>query len=186
MLFAANLMASSENCTVKHHHNTKSAHQSIKVICNARNVVHKLESEARAVASGRVLMVIEKVGPDTPRSHMQSAQHLPVLVERQHVEVGDVVGVRRLQSSFALGFVNQIADVFTHKLTLHRHRAITRTLHHCFRGFCQLQSPCALSFINDSTIIHNHIAPMPGNLFNYGTFLKSFQQVAYCSYFTYL
>ena len=27
-----------------------------------RNVVHKLESEARAVASGRVLMVIEKVG----------------------------------------------------------------------------------------------------------------------------
>jgi len=39
--------------------------QSIKVICNARNVVHKLESEARAVASGRdrrVLMVIEKVG----------------------------------------------------------------------------------------------------------------------------
>jgi len=33
-----------------------------KVICNARNVVHKLESEARAVASGRVLMVIEKVG----------------------------------------------------------------------------------------------------------------------------
>ena len=37
-------------------------HISIKVICNARNVVHKLESEARAVASGRVLMVIEKVG----------------------------------------------------------------------------------------------------------------------------
>ena len=36
--------------------------QSIKVICNARNDVHKLESEARAVASGRVLMVIEKVG----------------------------------------------------------------------------------------------------------------------------
>ena len=36
--------------------------QSIKVICNTRNVVHKLESEARAVASGRVLMVIEKVG----------------------------------------------------------------------------------------------------------------------------
>ena len=36
--------------------------QSIKVICNACNVVHKLESEARAVASGRVLMVIEKVG----------------------------------------------------------------------------------------------------------------------------
>ena len=35
--------------------------QSIKVICNTRNVVHKLESEARAVASGRVLMVIEKV-----------------------------------------------------------------------------------------------------------------------------
>jgi len=31
--------------------------QSIKVICNARNVVHKLESEARAVASGRVLTV---------------------------------------------------------------------------------------------------------------------------------
>ena len=31
-------------------------------ICNAHNVVHKLESEARAVASGRVLMVIEKVG----------------------------------------------------------------------------------------------------------------------------
>jgi len=37
--------------------------QSIKVICNARKVVHKLESEARAVASGMVLlMVIEKVG----------------------------------------------------------------------------------------------------------------------------
>jgi len=36
--------------------------QSIKVICNARNVMHKLESEARAVASGRMLMVIEKVG----------------------------------------------------------------------------------------------------------------------------
>jgi len=36
--------------------------QSIKVICNVRNVVHKLESEVRAVASGRVLMVIEKVG----------------------------------------------------------------------------------------------------------------------------
>jgi len=34
-----------------------------KLFCNARNVVHKLESEARAVASGRVLlMVIEKVG----------------------------------------------------------------------------------------------------------------------------
>jgi len=35
-----------------------------KVICKARKryVVHKLESEARAVASGRVLMVIEKVG----------------------------------------------------------------------------------------------------------------------------
>jgi len=39
-----------------------SINQSIKVICNARNVVHKLESEARAVASGSVLMVIEKVG----------------------------------------------------------------------------------------------------------------------------
>jgi len=39
-----------------------SINQSIKVICNARNVVHKLKSEARAVASGRVLMVIEKVG----------------------------------------------------------------------------------------------------------------------------
>jgi len=37
----------------------------IKVICNARNVVHKLESEARAVASGRVLMVIEKVELDS-------------------------------------------------------------------------------------------------------------------------
>ena len=36
--------------------------QAIKVICNARNVVHKLESEARVVASCRVLMVIEKVG----------------------------------------------------------------------------------------------------------------------------
>jgi len=34
----------------------QSINQSIKVICNARNVVHKLESEARAVASGRVLM----------------------------------------------------------------------------------------------------------------------------------
>ena len=40
----------------------QSINQSIKVICNARNVVHKLESEARAVASGRVLVVIEKVG----------------------------------------------------------------------------------------------------------------------------
>jgi len=40
----------------------QSINQSIKVICNVRNVVHKLESEARAVASGRVLMVIEKVG----------------------------------------------------------------------------------------------------------------------------
>ena len=30
--------------------------QSIKVICNARSVVHKFESEARAVASGRVLL----------------------------------------------------------------------------------------------------------------------------------
>jgi len=40
----------------------QSINQSIKVICNARNVVHKLESEARAVASGRALMVIEKVG----------------------------------------------------------------------------------------------------------------------------
>ena len=40
----------------------QSINQSIKVICNARNVVHKLESEARAVASGRVLMVVEKVG----------------------------------------------------------------------------------------------------------------------------
>ena len=50
--------------TVKHVtsiHN-QSINQSIKVICNARNVVHKLESEARAVASGRVLTVIEKVG----------------------------------------------------------------------------------------------------------------------------
>ena len=36
--------------------------QSIKVICNARNVVHKLESKARVVTSGRVLLVIEKVG----------------------------------------------------------------------------------------------------------------------------
>jgi len=43
-------------------HCNQSINQSIKVICNARNVVHKLESEARAVASGRVLMVIEKVG----------------------------------------------------------------------------------------------------------------------------
>jgi len=42
--------------------NYQSINQSIKVICNARNVAHKLESEARAVASGRVLMVIEKVG----------------------------------------------------------------------------------------------------------------------------
>ena len=42
--------------------NVPSINQSIKVICNARNVVHKLECEARAVASGRVLMVIEKVG----------------------------------------------------------------------------------------------------------------------------
>jgi len=40
----------------------QSINQSIKVICHARNVVHMLESEARAVASGRVLMVIEKVG----------------------------------------------------------------------------------------------------------------------------
>jgi len=40
----------------------QSINQSIKVICNAHNVVHKLESEARAVTSGRVLMVIEKVG----------------------------------------------------------------------------------------------------------------------------
>ena len=39
-----------------------SINQSIKIICNAHNVVHKLESEARAVASGRVLIVIEKVG----------------------------------------------------------------------------------------------------------------------------
>ena len=40
----------------------KSINQLIKVICNARSVVHKLESEARAVASGRVLlMVIENV-----------------------------------------------------------------------------------------------------------------------------
>jgi len=43
--------------------NNQSINQSIRVICNARNVVRKLESEARAVASGRVLlMVIEKVG----------------------------------------------------------------------------------------------------------------------------
>jgi len=41
-----------------------SINQSIKVICNARNVMHKLESEARVVTSGRVLMVIEKVGPE--------------------------------------------------------------------------------------------------------------------------
>jgi len=43
----------------------QSINQSInqsKFIYNARNVVHKLESEARAVANGRVLMVIEKVG----------------------------------------------------------------------------------------------------------------------------
>jgi len=40
----------------------QSINQSIKVICNARNVVHKLESEVWAVTSGRVLMVIEKVG----------------------------------------------------------------------------------------------------------------------------
>ena len=40
----------------------QSINQSIKVICNACNVVRKLESEAQAVASGRVLMVIEKVG----------------------------------------------------------------------------------------------------------------------------
>ena len=40
----------------------QSINQSIKVICNTRNVVHKLASEARAVASGRVLMVIENVG----------------------------------------------------------------------------------------------------------------------------
>jgi len=41
----------------------RSINQSIKVICNARNVVHRLKSEVRAVASGRVLlMVIEKVG----------------------------------------------------------------------------------------------------------------------------
>jgi len=33
----------------------QSINQSIKVICNARNVVHKLESEARAVDSGRVI-----------------------------------------------------------------------------------------------------------------------------------
>ena len=44
-------------CTI-----VQSINQSIKVICNARNVVHKLESEARAVAGGRVLMAIEKVG----------------------------------------------------------------------------------------------------------------------------
>jgi len=41
---------------------TQWINQSINVICNARNVMHKLKSEARAVASGRVLMVIEKVG----------------------------------------------------------------------------------------------------------------------------
>ena len=42
---------------------SQSINQSIRVICNACNVVHKLESEARAVASGRVLrIVIEKVG----------------------------------------------------------------------------------------------------------------------------
>ena len=40
----------------------QSINQSINVICNTRNVVHKLESEALAVASDRVLMVIEKVG----------------------------------------------------------------------------------------------------------------------------
>jgi len=39
----------------------QSINQSIKVICNVRNVVHKPESEVQAVASGRVLMVIEKV-----------------------------------------------------------------------------------------------------------------------------
>ena len=44
------------------HFHGQSINQSIKVICNVRNVVHKLESEARVVASGRVLMVIEKVG----------------------------------------------------------------------------------------------------------------------------
>jgi len=40
----------------------QSINQSIKVICNACNVVQKLESEAWAVASGRVLMVVEKMG----------------------------------------------------------------------------------------------------------------------------
>ena len=53
-----------KKCSLTQTDNTlpKTINQSIKVICNARNVVHKLESEARAVASGGVLMVIEKVG----------------------------------------------------------------------------------------------------------------------------
>jgi len=44
--------------------------------------------------------------------------HLPVFVQCQHVEVGDVAGVRQLQSSLALGFVDEITNILTHKLTL--------------------------------------------------------------------
>jgi len=43
---------------------------------------------------------------------------LPVLVKREHVEVGDVVGVGEFQPSLALGLVDEVAHVFTHKLTL--------------------------------------------------------------------
>ena len=50
--------------------------------------------------------------------HTQTLQHLPVFVERQHVEVGDIVGVSQLQSSLALGFINEVANVLAHKLAL--------------------------------------------------------------------
>jgi len=45
-------------------------------------------------------------------------QYSPVFVERQHVEVGDVVGVSEFQPTLALDFINEVADVLTHKLTL--------------------------------------------------------------------
>jgi len=52
---------------------------------------------------------------------------LPVFVERQHVEVGDVVGVCRLQSSLALGFCDEIADVLVDKVAL---KVNAVTVHH--------------------------------------------------------
>ena len=62
-------------------------------------------------------------------SYSVMPQHLPVFVQRQHVEVSDVVVMGQFQPSLALSFINEVSNVLTHKLTLFTYTQPTATSH---------------------------------------------------------